>query len=92
MVAEFINHFEAIEDFRINKESWLKQYPPIENGIPSHDRIFYVFSRLNPKQVQTSFISWVSSCKQIAILQNGIVSLNSSMLIFTLINCANYLI
>jgi predicted transposase YbfD/YdcC len=95
MVAEFINHFETIEDpridrckahalldilflaisavlsgsegyeeiedFGINKESWLKQYLPFENGIPSHDTISRVFSRLNPEQVQASFISWVSS-------------------------------
>jgi predicted transposase YbfD/YdcC len=52
--------WEDIEDFGIAKLYWLKKYLPFENGIPKHDTIARVLSRLNPVSIQTCFIAWVN--------------------------------
>ena len=52
--------WEDIEDFGIAKLDWLKKYLPFENGIPKHDTIARVLSRLNPVSIQTCFIAWVN--------------------------------
>ena len=46
----------------------MKQFWSFPNGIPSHDTINRVFSILNPKELQGSFIDWVQS---IARITNG---------------------
>lgn len=51
--------WEDIEDFGLAKLTWLKQYLPFENGIPKHDTIARVLSRLDPVAIQDCFISWV---------------------------------
>jgi len=53
--------WEDIEDYGNVKASWLQQYVDLPNGIPSHDTFNRLFARLNPKQLQTCFISWVKS-------------------------------
>ncbi len=51
--------WEEIEDFGKEREDWLRQYLPFANGIPGHDTIARVMSRLNPKALQESFIAWM---------------------------------
>ena len=53
--------WEEIEDFGHARLPWLTQFFPFENGIPIHDTIARVLSRLNPDAVQSSFISWINS-------------------------------
>ena len=36
-VASGADGWEAIEDFGKEKIEWLRQYIPLENGVPSHD-------------------------------------------------------
>jgi len=55
------NDWEEIEEYGIEKEIWLKKYVELANGIPSHDTINRVFSRLDTKTFQECFISWVQS-------------------------------
>lgn len=50
--------WEAMEEFGNEKLDWLRKFAPFANGIPSHDRIADVISRLNPKAFQTAFLSW----------------------------------
>jgi predicted transposase YbfD/YdcC len=50
-----------IEDFALGKLDWLKKYLPFENGIPKHDTIARVLSRLNAANIQICFVSWVKS-------------------------------
>ncbi len=52
--------WEDIEDFGHVKIDWLKRYLPFANGIPKHDTIARVMSRLDPVAIQTSFINWVN--------------------------------
>jgi predicted transposase YbfD/YdcC len=51
--------WEDIEHFGQIKLNWLRQYLPFENGIPKHDTIARVLSRLNPDAIQNYFIKWV---------------------------------
>src|SRR5258708_18594534 len=43
------------------KIEFLRQFMPLENGIPSHDTFGRVFSRLDAVQFQAAFLSWVQS-------------------------------
>lgn len=51
--------WEEIEDFGTLRLDWLRQYLPYANGIPYHDTIARVMSRLDTKVLQQSFISWM---------------------------------
>ncbi|MCC3561725.1 MAG: ISAs1 family transposase, partial [Microcoleus sp. PH2017_27_LUM_O_A] len=44
-----------IESYGRAKYEWLKKILELPNGIPSHDTIARVFSRLNPEQFQKCF-------------------------------------
>jgi predicted transposase YbfD/YdcC len=41
------------------KESWLRSFLELPNGIPSHDTIGDVFARLDPDQFRACFMDWV---------------------------------
>ena len=56
--------YEAIEEFGRNKEAWLRKLIPLKHGIPSHDCIRYVITRLPPKQFQSCFLSWAQAMKK----------------------------
>jgi len=53
--------FADIERFGIAKEDFLRKILNLPNGIPSHDVINNVLSKLDPKELQEGFISWVQS-------------------------------
>lgn len=53
--------WEGIEEFGHNKLDWLRQYIPLENGIPSHDCIGRVISRISFRGFQECFVSWVNA-------------------------------
>ena len=41
--------WEDIEVFAEKRQEWFKSFLELQNGIPSHDTIERVFSRINPK-------------------------------------------
>jgi predicted transposase YbfD/YdcC len=47
-----------IVEFGKAKESWLRQFLPLTNGIPSHDTIQRVFQLLNPDELMRRFMVW----------------------------------
>ena len=51
----------GIETYGKAKHTWLKTFLDLPNGIPSHDTFARVFARLEPEQLQASFLSWVRS-------------------------------
>jgi predicted transposase YbfD/YdcC len=55
-----------IEAFGKSKETWLKQFLVLENGIPSHDTLSRVFGRLETEAFEERFIAWVASLSQIS--------------------------
>jgi len=56
--------WEAIAEFGQNKLDWLRRFVPLANGVPSHDCIAYVISRLPAKEFQSCFISWTNEIKE----------------------------
>ena len=53
--------WEAIEAFGKEKQDWLRQWIGLENGIPSHDCIARVISRLEPGNLTMSSQTAVSA-------------------------------
>lgn len=37
----------------------------LKNGVPSHDCLAYVISRLSPKEFQHSFMDWVNAIREV---------------------------
>ena len=53
------DRFTDMEEFGLSKETWLRQFLELPNGIPSHDTFGRVFARLKPTEFQQCFLSWV---------------------------------
>ncbi len=53
------NTWVDIETFGKSKEQWLKQFLPLENGIPSHDTFGDVFRVIDAEEFQRSFMRWI---------------------------------
>ena len=59
--------WETIEEFGHTKLDWLRHYVPLANGIPAHDTIARVLSRISAHGFERCFASWVSACAQVTI-------------------------
>jgi len=57
-VASGAEGWLAIEDFGKEKLEWLRRFVPLKNGVPSHDCIAYIVSRLNPEEFRRCFMAW----------------------------------
>lgn len=57
--------FTDMEEFGIAKETWLRQFLELPNGIPSHDTFGRVLARLNPQAFQQCFLAWVRAVAEI---------------------------
>lgn len=55
-----------VEEFGQSKEEWLKTFLKLPNGIPSHDTIGDLYSRLCPSQLQQGFLSWIQSIVEVS--------------------------
>jgi len=55
-----------IENYGVSKESWLKKYLRLPNGIPSHDTFNRVFSTLDPDELEKCFLDWVRAVSQLS--------------------------
>jgi predicted transposase YbfD/YdcC len=53
--------WEDIEQFGLEKSTWLKTFLSLENGIPSHDTFARVFSIIKPDAFNALFTTWVES-------------------------------
>jgi predicted transposase YbfD/YdcC len=47
-----------IEEFGREKEEWLKQWIPLENGIPTHDTIQRIFQAIPNEDITRCFVKW----------------------------------
>lgn len=57
--------WEAIEEFGHTKLEWLRRLVALENGIPSHDTIARVLSRVSAPGLQGCFVSWVKAVAEV---------------------------
>lgn len=53
-----VEGWEEVEIFAEEREDWFKGFLELPNGIPSHDTMYRVFSRLNPKELNAALIRW----------------------------------
>jgi len=58
------DNWSEVATFGEGKKEWLGKFLDLSEGTPSHDTFSLVFARLNPHQLQDSFISWVQSVSQ----------------------------
>lgn len=59
--------WEYVEMWGSERIDFLRQFVPLENGIPSHDTIGRVFAALDNKSFQACFTRWVSTiCTSLA--------------------------
>ena len=70
--------FEQIADYGVSKEKWFKRFLKLDHGIPSHDTFGRVFSRLDPKEFQQSFILWIQSIQ--TIMSGQVVAIDGKTL------------
>lgn len=54
----------GIETYGKAKQTWLKTFLELPNGIPSHDTFARVISRLNPEKLEQNFQAWVKQMTQ----------------------------
>jgi predicted transposase YbfD/YdcC len=54
-----VEGFEDIADWAHVKETWLRQFLRLKNGIPSPDTFARVFRLLDPKAFESAFRAWV---------------------------------
>jgi predicted transposase YbfD/YdcC len=68
VVCAMISGAEGWEDiaaFGRSKLDWLRRFIPLKNGIPSHDCIAYVISRLDPKHFSACFTQWTQDVREV---------------------------
>ena len=53
--------WDDIEVFGKSEESWLRRFLRLPHGIPSHETIARVLSRLDPQALNDRFVSWVAA-------------------------------
>jgi len=67
-----------IADWGSEKIEFLRQFMPLENGIPSHDTFGRVFSRVDAEQFQAAFLSWVQSA--FSVTEGQVVAIDGKQL------------
>jgi predicted transposase YbfD/YdcC len=53
--------WEEFEIFAVKREEWFKQFLELPNGVPSHDTMYRVFSRINPNELNRTLIQWTNN-------------------------------
>lgn len=53
--------WEDIQEHGVNKQEWLETFLELSFGIPSPDTFRRIFEKINPKQFEQCFRSWVQS-------------------------------
>ena len=64
-VLSGMDDWTSISMFGRSKLSWLRQYYPYRNGIPSHDVLGKVFSALDPEAFNAAFSAWIGSLAEL---------------------------
>lgn len=67
-----------IQDFGQQKESWLKTFLDLPNGVPLHDTYRRFFMRINPKKLAQCFMEWIRAVS--GITEGRIVSIDGKCL------------
>lgn len=68
------NYWTEIAAYGRAKESWLRTFLELPNGIPSHDTFNDVFKKINAEQFEQCFSSWVASIS--TLLPGEVISID----------------
>jgi predicted transposase YbfD/YdcC len=60
-VISGIEDWVGMEVWATTKETWLRQYIKLANGVPSHDTLRAVMSRIKPEEFNIAFTKWVQT-------------------------------
>jgi predicted transposase YbfD/YdcC len=60
------------------KETWLRQFLALPNGIPSHDTFGRVFARLKPEELRRCFLRWIQAVSEVT--QGEVVAIDGKTL------------
>lgn len=72
------NYWTGIASYGRAKESWLRTFLELPEGIPSHDTFNDIFIKIDPEQFEKCFASWVSSLS--TLLPGEVVSVDGKTL------------
>lgn len=72
------NHWTSIAAYGRAKEDWFRTFLKLPEGIPSHDTFNDVFTKIDAKQFEKCFISWVSSITH--LLPGEVISVDGKTL------------
>jgi predicted transposase YbfD/YdcC len=53
--------FTGVESFGTSRREWLGQFLELKNGIPSHDTLGRVWSRIDPEEFESGFRRWIGA-------------------------------
>jgi predicted transposase YbfD/YdcC len=67
-----------IRQFAVAKESWLRTFLELPNGIPSHDTFGRVFSLFSPEIFESCFMAWLSTLT--VDIANEIIAIDGKVL------------
>lgn len=80
--------WNAIEDYGLAKQEWLKSKLELPNGIPSHDTFNRLFAAVDSDEFERVFLKWIKSIQK---QTNGeVVSLDGKTMRGTRINGSKY--
>jgi len=60
-VISGIEDWVGMEVWATTKEEWLRKYIKLANGVPSHDTLRAVMSRIKPEEFNIAFTKWVQT-------------------------------
>lgn len=67
-----------IEDYGEQKESWLKTFLDLPNGVPRHDTYRRFFMWVDPKKLEQCFVEWIKAVSNIT--EGRIISIDGKCL------------
>ena len=72
------DNWVEIAEFGPAKVDWLRRFRSRPNGIPSHDTLGRVSSRLDPEQFPAGFLDWARSVSQLT--QGEVIAIDGKTL------------
>jgi predicted transposase YbfD/YdcC len=71
-------HWTELEDYGEAKQEWLATFLELKHGIPSHDTFRRVFILLDPMELKSVFVDWISSA--VSLSQGTLVNIDGKNL------------
>ena len=77
-VLSGVEHWTEMEEYGEAKQEWLTTFLELKHGIPSHDTFRRVFILLDPGELRSVFVDWISST--VSLSQGTLVNIDGKSL------------